>query len=628
MFAPHIMESRSEFQALRCCPVPRLLPTPRRFEPVRHWPVRSGGRHDNRDNGGAVDDRRRQGRHRRTSDAANIGVPPGAHHDAIRLWPNDRVSATRATRMFPGCGRSRYALRFVDFMCRTVAAAPLCRLEVAEWTTGRHTCADLPMPDGPVHSPHSAAPSGQAAMQTRLPARSARIQKAGAWESSMMRPPAANGCGHAMLGLFARDRDIDVHRMSQGFGGVKVLHPDRRSVPEWIDGVVLGQFGVAEHGTPEADIDRIRLGRDGELHLLHPCPVSHGAVLPRHRRHRVSQLHVPFLESLEAAGQPHGELTVGDRHRTVPTHGAGRRSMDGSRRPTARGPRAPRAELPEGRRSRAGARQQQPPPSGIGETNGRLSNPPATPVARPREASAGRSGRSNSPRRSCRRRRGWWSRRRSRAGPAGRRGPLPSRRRARRRPSGPARSRWRAGTSAPGRRTSRRRRRSPASGWVSSSTPCGGTVPQECWFGSISGASARVEPRIGSRSSRSSAASEWSGRAPVALTMTSASTLRPSAERCQALRGDLVDEESSVDGYRARLDQGAGPGCRSRRGPAARRRHRRRRRGPGSAPGAASASVVPVVGELGQRQQGAGGGVSGADDRHGLAGELVRAGGR
>ena len=50
---------------------------------------------------------------------------------------------------------------------------------------------DPPTPDGPVPSPHSGAPSGQAAMQTRLPARSARIHAAGAWESSMMRPPAA-----------------------------------------------------------------------------------------------------------------------------------------------------------------------------------------------------------------------------------------------------------------------------------------------------------------------------------------------------------------------------------------------------------------------------------------------------
>ena len=57
---------------------------------------------------------------------------------------------------------------------------------------------------------------------------------------------------------------------------------------------------------------------------------------------------------------------------------------------------------------------------------------------------------------------------------------------------------------ARGRSSSRRWRSSRARGGSSSSTPCGGTVPQECSFGSISGASARVEPRIGSRSRRSS----------------------------------------------------------------------------------------------------------------------------
>src|SRR5262249_51555207 len=68
-------------------------------------------------------------------------------------------------------------------------------------------------------------------------------------------PAGRQGGGQAMLGVFARDRDIDVHRVPQGFGGVEVLHPDRRAVPEWVDGVVVGQFGVPEHCAPEADID-------------------------------------------------------------------------------------------------------------------------------------------------------------------------------------------------------------------------------------------------------------------------------------------------------------------------------------------------------------------------------------
>ena len=48
---------------------------------------------------------------------------------------------------------------------------------------------------------------------------------------------SSNGCGQAMLGLFPRDRDIDVHRVPQGFRRVEVLHPDRRAVPEWVDGM-------------------------------------------------------------------------------------------------------------------------------------------------------------------------------------------------------------------------------------------------------------------------------------------------------------------------------------------------------------------------------------------------------
>jgi hypothetical protein len=34
---------------------------------------------------------------------------------------------------------------------------------------------------------------------------------------------SSDGCGQAMLGLFARDGDIDVQRVSQGFGRVKVF---------------------------------------------------------------------------------------------------------------------------------------------------------------------------------------------------------------------------------------------------------------------------------------------------------------------------------------------------------------------------------------------------------------------
>ena len=78
-------------------------------------------------------------------------------------------------------------------------------------------------------------------MQTRLPARSARIQAlAGA---GLVDDAAAGrqGRGQAVLGLLAGDGDVDVHRVSQRLGGVEVLHPDRRSVAERVDGVVVGQ---------------------------------------------------------------------------------------------------------------------------------------------------------------------------------------------------------------------------------------------------------------------------------------------------------------------------------------------------------------------------------------------------
>ena len=127
----------------------------------------------------------------------------------------------------------------------------------------------------------------------------------------------------------------------------------------------------------------------------------------------------------------------------------------------------------------------------------------------------------------CRRRR---SRRRSRGVRAGRCLPLRGPRPGRRRRSGPVRSRWRAGRSAPGRRTSCRRCRSPCSGWASILAPCGGTVPQEWNSGSISGPSSVGASTAGSRFSRSSRRMSRSGRKPVQGTTTSASRVRPSTE--------------------------------------------------------------------------------------------------
>src|SRR6516162_4231571 len=62
---------------------------------------------------------------------------------------------------------------------------------------------------------------------------------------------AATGCQsrcQALLGLIAGDGYVDVHRVTQGLSRVEALHPDRRSVAKWINGVVVGQPGVPEDG--------------------------------------------------------------------------------------------------------------------------------------------------------------------------------------------------------------------------------------------------------------------------------------------------------------------------------------------------------------------------------------------
>ena len=69
--------------------------------------------------------------------------------------------------------------------------------------------------------------------------------------------------------LLPCDRHIDVHRVPQRLGLVELLHPDRRSVSERIDGVVVGHGLVAERGAPEADVDRGGLGGDRKLDLLY-----------------------------------------------------------------------------------------------------------------------------------------------------------------------------------------------------------------------------------------------------------------------------------------------------------------------------------------------------------------------
>src|SRR3546814_8300151 len=66
----------------------------------------------------------------------------------------------------------------------------------------------------------------------------------------------------------------------------------------------------------------------------------------------------------------------------------------------------------------------------------------------------------------------------------------------------------------------------PGSGCASSSMPCGGTVPQEWRFGSMSGASTGGASTAGSSATRSSPRNERSGRNPVATTILSTFRLK------------------------------------------------------------------------------------------------------
>jgi hypothetical protein len=105
-----------------------------------------------------------------------------------------------------------------------------------------------------------------------------------------------------------------VHRVSQWLRRVKILHPDRRSVADRVDGVVVGHPCVPEDSAPEANIDRIWLPRDGELYLLRTRAVDDASVRPRQRRDRSGKVDVLLLQLPDVASQPHGELVVGDRH--------------------------------------------------------------------------------------------------------------------------------------------------------------------------------------------------------------------------------------------------------------------------------------------------------------------------
>ena len=159
----------------------------------------------------------------------------------------------------------------------------------------------------------SVDPSGHAQIQTRLPARSASVQCDGAWDSSTMRPPAASAACEARRDVLARDRHVEMHRVPQRLGLVELLHPDRRSVSEGIHRIVVSHRRVAEHSAPEADVNRIALRRDRELHLLDGRTIRGRTVRARDCRHGPRELDVSRLELPEVATQPDGEAGIGHR---------------------------------------------------------------------------------------------------------------------------------------------------------------------------------------------------------------------------------------------------------------------------------------------------------------------------
>ena len=75
-------------------------------------------------------------------------------------------------------------------------------------------------------------------------------------------------CLEARLDVLTCDGYVDVHCVAQRLGLVEFLHPHGRAVPKRIDRVVFRHRRVAEDGAPKADVYRIALCRNGELHFL------------------------------------------------------------------------------------------------------------------------------------------------------------------------------------------------------------------------------------------------------------------------------------------------------------------------------------------------------------------------
>jgi hypothetical protein len=185
------------------------------------------------------------------------------------------------------------------------------RLEIGSGAVGCLRQGDAHVDSGLV-GPEPAAPSGHAQMQTRLPARSASTQAPGGTRIVDDAAACRERSRQACLDVLPGNGHVDVHRVPQWLGLVEILHPDRRSMAEWIEGVVVGHPGVPKHSPPEANIDGLGVRRDGELDLLCAGAIRDGSMLSRDGRDRSSKFDVSRLQLPNAARQPHGQLVIGN----------------------------------------------------------------------------------------------------------------------------------------------------------------------------------------------------------------------------------------------------------------------------------------------------------------------------
>ena len=112
------------------------------------------------------------------------------------------------------------------------------------------------------------------------------------------------------LDVLARDRDVDVHRVTQGLGLIELLHPDRRSMPHRVDSIVVGHRSVTEDGAPETDVNRIAFRCYGELYFLHGRTIRDCTAFTRNCRNGPRELDMPWFQTPDVAAQPNGYVSI------------------------------------------------------------------------------------------------------------------------------------------------------------------------------------------------------------------------------------------------------------------------------------------------------------------------------